>query len=114
MKVIENIEEIDEMTRNSKLDPSSEGRFHPRSAADDLRLTSGEKCGHNGFGQFLGIRNTSAPRAIQAYYEIRSNINGPWQGNRRIGPGQAAWIVCSYPAPNQHMSLHVTGATYKA
>ena len=107
------IEEIEEQVQKANLSSDDEGDLHPYDAAHDIQVTDGRSCGEHGFGRFLGIRNTNRSRRIRAYYQISSNVNGPWQGNRTVGPGQTEWITCSYPAPNQYMSIEITGAYYE-
>jgi hypothetical protein len=110
---LKTLEEIEALVEAAALSADDEGELEPLDAVRELRVTTGRSCGHNGFGQFLGIHNTNRTKRIRAYYRITSNINGPWTGNRWIGPRQTEWFTCSYPAPNQYMSLAITAATYE-
>lgn len=113
MEHLKALEEIEAMVAASGLRADDEGEPHPLDAVRELRVTDGRACSHNGHGKFLGIYNTNRTRRIGAYYRITSNINGPWTGNRWIGPRQTEWISRSYPAPNQYMSVSITAATYE-
>lgn len=105
-----NIEEVLATAANATADPTEE----QRDAFSDIYEVTGSSCGDAG-GHFLGIRNSNSGRAIQAYVEVSSNINGPWQRSQRIGPGQIWWVTCSATRTAQGVQnfyLRKTGAHY--
>ena len=112
MEPVKTIQEIEALVDGANLAPDELGEVCLLNAMSDLRIVRGRACGDRGFGHFLGVNNTNSSRLVHAYYEIGATINGPWQGNRRIGPGQTEWITCSNPAPGQQMWIHITGANY--
>lgn len=113
VEYVSTIEEIKALVASAGLQPEDEGELQPLDAVRDLRLTKGRACGQGGLGYFIGIKNTNRSKRIRAYYRIDSNINGPWHDNAWINPLQTHWVVCSYPAPNQYMSVGITAATYE-
>lgn len=108
------ISDINELLELSKTIPEAQSVTEVRDAFSDIREVRGNNCGDAG-GVFLGLHNSNRGQRIQVYYEVSSNMNGPWQRNVVVGPGQTAWVVCSATRTDrgtQYFYIRKTGAHY--